>query len=122
MRSMSPSTTRVWTRTESPTRNAGNSVLNCSFSMASMMRFMAAPFRGRSISADARQTQVHCSRLARSRRFGCTRQSAVDTACGGYEQCWETGLEQEHDYEHEQEQGAGFNGCDRASGKYNRFP
>src|SRR5205814_5364133 len=40
MRSLSPSTTRVWTRTESPTRNAGIWVLNCSFSMASMMRFM----------------------------------------------------------------------------------
>src|SRR5437868_7906307 len=58
MRSLSPSTTRVWTRTPSPTRNSVTSDLSWSFSMASMMRFMAALSSGRSMSADAPRTQL----------------------------------------------------------------
>src|SRR2546423_15115726 len=93
MRSLSPSTTRVWTRTESPTLNAGNSVLNWSFSIASMMRFMATPFAG-----------AQSPRMRAKRKYG----SAEDRA----------GI----DCEHEQERRNGLNGCDRLSGNYNHAP
>src|SRR2546430_8118564 len=40
IRSLSPSTTRVWTRTPSPILNLVASVLNCSFSIASIILFI----------------------------------------------------------------------------------
>src|SRR3954463_2896956 len=43
IRSLSPSTTRVCTRTPSPILNLAESVLNCSFSIASIILFIMNP-------------------------------------------------------------------------------
>src|SRR5205823_1119104 len=63
IRSLSPSTTRVCTRTPSPILNLVTSVLNCSFSIASIILFIMKSSR-------------RCSRLALSRR-GSTRVSVL---------------------------------------------
>src|SRR4051812_37219587 len=70
IRSLSPSTTRVWTRTPSPTLNLVRSVLNCSFSIASIMLLImvsSGPAGGRSFSVE---------RAENARKDTCTLPSA----------------------------------------------
>src|SRR4051812_19497295 len=63
IRSLSPSTTRVCTRTPSPILNFVASVLNCSFSIASMILFIMSP-PGVAGGADTvKQGGANCNRL-----------------------------------------------------------